>query len=55
MKISFLVNEATIEHRLGSILEKLKLRHNPREPASQDGCENEGCASTHFLQLQKKH
>ena len=42
---------------MGKILEKLSQRHNRREPAmfdmSQDKCDNEICASTQFLQIQK--
>ena len=50
--------ETTIEIKLGYILGKLTQRHNRREHArfdmSQDDCDNEFCASTYFLQIQKK-
>ena len=58
MKNLFLDFETTIKSKLGSILEKLTQRQNRRESAmfdmSQNGCDNEICASTHFLQIQKK-
>ena len=48
----------TIKIKLGSILEKLTQRHYRRESAkfdmSHDDCDNEICASTQFLQIQKK-
>ena len=48
----------TIKIKLGNILEKLTQRHNRREHArfdmSQDDCDNVICASTQFLQIQKK-
>ena len=57
MKFLFLDIETAIKIRLGSVLEKLTQRHNRREQArfdmSQDDCDNEICASTHFLQIQK--
>ena len=57
MKLLFLDIETTIKIRLGSILEKLTQRHNRREHArfdmSQDDCDNEICASTPLLQIQK--
>ena len=56
MKNSFLDIEITIKNKLGSILEKLTQRHNRREREvylSRDDCDNEICASTHFLQIQK--
>ena len=34
-------------------MEKLTQRHNRREQADLDDCDNETCASTHFLQIQK--
>ena len=44
---------------MGSILEKLTQRHKRRESArfnlSQDDCDDEICASTQFLQIQKSH
>ena len=36
------------------ILEKLTQRHNRRERADFDDCDNETCTSTQFLQIQKK-
>ena len=50
----FLDIDTTIKIKLGSILEKLTKRHNPREQVDLDDCDNETCASTHFLQIQKK-
>ena len=46
--------ETTINIKLGSILEKLTLRHNRREQADLDDCDNETCTSTQFLQIRKK-
>ena len=58
VKNLFLDIETTIKIKLGSILEKLTQRHNRRESArfdmSQDDCDSEICASTQFLQIQKK-
>ena len=54
MKNLFLDVETTIKNKLGSILEKLTQRHNRREQADLDDCDNEICASTQFLQIQKK-
>ena len=57
MELLFLDIETTFDIRLGSVLEKLTERHNRREHArfymSQVGCDNEICASTQFLQIQK--
>ena len=57
LKPLFLDIETTSKIRLGSNLEKLTQRHNRREHArfdmSQDDCDNEICASTQFLQIQK--
>ena len=57
IKNLFLDIKTTIKIKLGSILEKLTQRHNRRERArfdlSQDDCDNEICASTQFLQIQK--
>ena len=57
MKNLFLDIETTKKIKLGSILEKLTQRHNRRGSArfdmSQDDCDNESCASTQFLQIQK--
>ena len=54
MKHLFLDTETTIKIRLGSILEKLTHCHNRREQADLNDCDNENCASTQFLQIQKK-
>ena len=58
MRNLFLYIETTIKIKLGSILEKLTQRHNrresPRFDMSQFDCDNEICASTQFLQIQKK-
>ena len=58
MKNLFLDIETTIKNILGSILEKHTQRHNRRESVrfdmSQDDCDNNTCASTQFLQIQKK-
>ena len=54
MKNLFLDIETTIKIKLGSILEKLTQRQNRREQADLDDCDNEICASTQFLQIQKK-
>ena len=57
MKLSFLDIE-TFKIKLSSILEKLSQRQNRRVHArfdmSLDDCDNDICASTHFLQIQKK-
>ena len=57
MKLLFFDIEKTIKTKLGSILEKLTQRHNRRESSSfdmnHDDCDNEICASTQFLQIQK--
>ena len=53
MKNLFLEIETTIKIKLGSILEKLTQRHNRREQADLDDCDNNICASTQFLQIQK--
>ena len=57
MKNLFLDVETTKNIKLGSTLEKLTQRHNRRENArvdmGQDDCDNESCASTQFLQIQK--
>ena len=54
MKNLFFDIETTINIKLGSILEKLTQRHNRREQAYLDDCNNETCTSTQFLQIQKK-
>ena len=57
MKLLFLDIETRIKIELGSILEKLTQHHNRRESAkfdmNQGDCDNEICASTQFLQVQK--
>ena len=53
MKLLFLDIETTIKIKLGSILEELTQRHNRKEQASLDDCENENSPSTQFLQIQK--
>ena len=42
-----------MKSKLGSILEKLTQRHNRREQAELDDFDDEICASTQFLQIQK--
>ena len=54
MKNLFFDIETTIKIKLGSILEKLTQRHNRREQADLDECDNETCTSTQILQIQKK-
>ena len=58
MKKLFLDIETTKKIKLDNILEKHTQRQNRREHArfgmSQDDCDNEDCASTQFLQKQKK-
>ena len=54
MKNLFFDIERTINIKLGSILEKLTQRHDRREQADLDDCDNETCTSTQFLQIQKK-
>ena len=46
--------KTTMKFKLGSILEKLTQRHNRREQADLDDCDNETCTSTQFLPIQKK-
>ena len=53
MKSLFLDIEITKKIKLGSILEKLTHCHKRREQADLDDCDNETCASTQFLQIQK--
>ena len=57
-KNSFRDIQTTIKNKLGSLLEKLAPCHIRWESArfdmSQDDCNNEICASTQFLQIQKK-
>ena len=50
----FLDIETPIKIKLGSILEKLTQRHNRRAQADMDDCDNETCAPTQFLLIQKK-
>ena len=54
MKNLFFGIKTTINIKLGSILEKLTQRHNRREQADLDDCDNETCTSTQSLQIQKK-
>ena len=54
MKYLFFDIKTTINIKLGSILEKLTQRHNRRDQAHLDDCDNETCTSTQFLQIQKK-
>ena len=58
MKLLVLDIETTLKIKLGSVLVKFTQRHNRRESArldmSQDDCDNEICASTQFLLIQKK-
>ena len=54
MKNLFFDIKTTINIKLGSILEKLTQRHNRREQADLDDCDNETCTYTQFLQIQKK-
>ena len=44
----------TTKIELGSILEKLTQRHNRREQADLDDCDNDTCTSTQFIQIQQK-
>ena len=53
MKNLFHDIETTVKNKLGSILEKLTQRHNRREQADLDDCDNEVCTSTQFLQIQE--
>ena len=54
LKNLFFDIETTIKIKLGSILEKLTQRHNRREQADLDDCDDETCTSTQFLQIRKK-
>ena len=54
MKSLFFDIETMINIKLGSILEKLTQRHNRREQADLDDCDDETCYSTQFLQIQTK-
>ena len=54
MKNLFFDIKTTIKIKLGSILDKLTQRHNRREQADLDDCDDETCTSTQFLQIQKK-
>ena len=49
----FLDSETTMKIKSGSILEELTQRHNRREQADLDDCDNETYASTQLLQIQK--
>ena len=54
MKNLFFDVQTTINIKTGSIFEKLTQRHNRREQAHLDDCDNETCTSTQFWQIQKK-
>ena len=54
MKKLFFDIETTINNKPGSILEKFTQRHNRRQQADLDDCDNETCTSIQFLQIQKK-
>ena len=54
MKSLFLDIKTAIKIKLGCILEKLTQRHNRREQADLDDCDNEIYALTQSLQIQKK-
>ena len=54
MKNLFFDIKTTIKIKLGSILEKPIQRHNRREQADLDDCDNQTFTSTQFLQHQKK-
>ena len=54
MKNLFFDIETTIKVKLGSVFEKFTQRHNRKEQAELDDCENETCPSTQFLQIQNK-
>ena len=58
MENLFLDIETTIKNKLGNILEKPTQRHIRRQRArfdmSQVDCDNDICASTQILQIQKK-
>ena len=54
MKNLFFDIKTTIKIKLGSILEKPTQRHNRREQAHLDDCDNKTCSSTQFLQIQRK-
>ena len=53
MKNLFLDIETTIKIELGSILEKLTQRHNRREQADLDDCDNKTCAPIQFFKIPK--
>ena len=46
--------ETSIKIKLGNIFEKLTQRHNRREQADLDDCDDETCTSTQFLKIQRK-
>ena len=54
LKNLFFDIRTTLKIKLGSIFEKLTQRHNRREQADLEGCDNETCTSTQFLQIRKK-
>ena len=53
IKLLFLDIATTIKNKLGNILEKLTQCHNRREQTDLDDYDNEICAPTQFLQIQK--
>ena len=53
MKILFFDIKTTIKVKMGSILKKLTQRHNRREQADLDDCDDETCTSTQFLQIRR--
>ena len=58
MENLFVNVKRTMKIKLANTLEKLSQRHNRRKQArsdmSRDDCDNDICASTQFLQIQKK-
>ena len=54
MKILFLDIETTIKTKLGSIIGKLTQRHNLREQADLNDCDNKTCTSTEIIGIPKK-
>ena len=56
IKLFFHDIETTIKNKLRSVLEKITQHQNRREQVresdmNQNDCDNENCASTHFLQI----
>ena len=54
MKPLFPDIETTIKIKLGNVFAKPNQRHNRREQINLNGCDNERCTFTQFLQIQKK-